>query len=255
MGNLSAAGNPAFKDIIRSQVAAFGKHTPYHSLELLDGQIITGIIPVADLKARLDSFPVPEDLHGLRILDIGAASGWNSFEMERRGADVVAVDCVEYEEFRIVHQLRNSKVDYRILDVDEITVEELGLFDIVLFFGVLYHLRHPLLALEKVCSLTRNIAFIESYVVDMQPSKGECYLEFYEIDELGGQIDNWCGPTTECLMAMTRSAGFCRVEWKYLCDRRGGLIAHRTWGITPSDGADSPFLSSAVTQKRPLMVT
>ena len=92
MGIESAARNPEFQRLIRLQTEAFAKNTPYHSLELLDGTIIPGIIPVPNLQARLAAYPLPQDLRGRRVLDIGAASGWNSFECERRGADVVAID-------------------------------------------------------------------------------------------------------------------------------------------------------------------
>ena len=75
----------------------------------------------------------------------------------------------------------------------------------------------------------------------MSRTPTRCYLEFYETDELGGQIDNWCGPTTQCLMAMARSAGFPRVELKYVDSRRGGLVAHRRWEpVEPGSGTAPP---------------
>jgi len=250
LGIDSAAGNPEFQRLIRLQTEAFARNTPYHSLELLDGTVIHGIIPVANLKARLDSYPLPEDLRGKRVLDIGAASGWNSFECERRGAEVVAVDCVEYEELTTVRRLRDSKLEYVVADIEEVTPERFGHFDYVLFFGVLYHLRHPLLGLEKVCSVTRGVAFIESFVIDAEPSPERCYMDFYETDELGGQVDNWCGPTAQCLVSMVRAAGFPRVDFQYVVDRRGGLVAHRRWEpVTPQPGATPPFLRSAINNR------
>jgi SAM-dependent methyltransferase len=250
LGIESAAHNPEFQRLIRLQTEAFARNTPYHSLELLDGTVIPGIIPVANLRARLHAWPLPDDLRGRRVLDIGAASGWNSFECERRGAEVVAVDCVEYEELTAVKRLRESKVEYVLAEVEEITPERFGLFDYVLFFGVLYHLRHPLLGLENVCAVTRGLAFIESYVIDDRPDPERCYLEFYETGELGGQIDNWCGPTLSCLMAMTRSAGFPRAEFLYADSRRGGVLAHRIWEtFDPTPGARPPFLCSAVNNR------
>lgn len=246
----SAARNPEFQRLIRLQTEAFARSTPYHSLELNDGTVIPGLIPVPLLKARLDRYPLPADLRGRRVLDIGAASGWNSFECERRGAEVVAIDCVEYEELPAVKKLRGSKLEYAVIDIEELTPERFGLFDYVLFFGVFYHLRHPLLGLENVCAVTRGEAFIESYVIDDAPDPSRCYMEFYETDELGGQIDNWCGPTTQCLMAMTRSAGFPRVEFLYTDTRRGGLVARRRWAApaSPATGA-APFLCSAVNNR------
>ena len=215
MGIDSVAGNPEFQRLIRLQTQAFARKTPYHSLELLDGTVIPGLIPIPNLKARLDAYPLPEDLRGQRVLDIGAASGWNSFECERRGAEVVAVDCVEYEELTAVKRLR-----------------------------------HPLLGLENVCAVTRGVAFIESFVIDSEPSADRCFIEFYETDELGGQIDNWCGPTTQCLISMVRAAGFPRVDFKYAADRRGGLVAHRRWEpVAAAPGTQPPFLYSAVNNR------
>ena len=136
------------------------------------------------------------------------------------------------------------------IDIEELTPERFGFFDYVLFFGVLYHLRHPLLALENVCAVTRGVAFIESYVIDDKPDPARCSLEFYETDELGGQIDNWCGPTTQCLMAMARSAGFPRVDLLYVDARRGGLVASPSLGaIAPQPERAPPFLCSAVNNR------
>ena len=245
-----AARNPEFERLIRLQTEAFARNTPYHSLELNDGTVIQGIIPVANLRARLDQWPLPADLTGKRVLDIGAASGWNSFECERRGADVVAVDCVEYEELQFVRKVNQSRLEYAVIEIEELTPERFGFFDYVLFFGVLYHLRHPLLALENVCSVARDTAFIESFVVDETPSVDRCYIEFYETDELGGQIDNWCGPTTQALLAMTRSAGFPRAELRYVDQRRGGVLAHRKWEpVAALPGSQAPFLCSAVNNR------
>ncbi len=246
----SAARNPEFQRLIRLQTEAFARNTPYHSLELNDGTVIPGLISVDLLKARLNRYPLPRDLRGQRVLDIGAASGWNSFECERRGAEVVAIDCVEYDELVAVKRLRESKVEYAVVDMEELTPERFGTFDYVLFFGVFYHLRHPLLGLEGVCSVTRGVAFVESYVIDDAPDASRCFMEFYETDELGGQIDNWCGPTTQCLLAMTRAAGFPRAEFLYTDMRRGGLIAHRRWeAIQPVPGRAAPFLCSAVNNR------
>ncbi len=247
----SLSQNPEFRDRTQQQVEQLSKRGCYHSLELADGTVIPGLIGIDALKARIRSFPIPEDLRGKRVLDVGAASGWNSFEMERRGADVVAVDCVEFEEFHMARQLLGSQVDYRILDVDELTPQLLGRFDYVLFFGVLYHLRHPLMGLERVCALTREAAFVESFVTDTDPDPSpSCTLEFYETDELGGQIDNWCGPNTNCLMALCRSAGFARVVFEHKMDRRAGVTCYRKFEAQPGEpAADPPRIHAAVNNR------
>src|ERR1051325_1634137 len=112
----------------------------WHSFELPDGSEIRGVSELAAQKMRIAQFPIPGDLTGKRVLDIGAWDGWFSFEMERRGADVVAVDSAEHTQFRVARDLLGSKVEYRIGDICRLSSQNFGRFDIVLFFGVLYHL-------------------------------------------------------------------------------------------------------------------
>src|SRR5580692_6768105 len=161
-----------------------GKLGWYHSLELPDGRVIPGIISIEQLRTRIARYPIPEDLRGKRVLDIGAWDGWFSFEMERRGASVVAVDSARQEKFFEAKKLLNSKVEYIVEDVCHLSPRDIGYFDIVLFFGVLYHLKHPLLALERVCELSTDLACIESLVIDDPPTPDAIpLLEFYENSE------------------------------------------------------------------------
>lgn len=249
------SNHPLAKSITQDQLERIEKGAWYHSIELPGGRVIPGIIPVEALRARVDAFDIPQDLRGKRVLDVGAATGWCSFEMERRGAEVVAVDCVEYDDFRVAHKLLGSKVDYRLLDIDEFTPEALGAFDIILFFGVLYHLRHPLLGLEKILMLARDLVLVESFTCDGHLPEAErnangCYMEFYETDELGGQIDNWAGPTVNCLGALCRAAGFVRVELKSVQQHRAGYVCHRKWEDPPAEAAKAaPVIGSAVNNR------
>ena len=244
-----AAGNPTFQELVQQQVALLSTKGWYHSIELPDGQVVQGMIGIDALKSRLDAFPIPRDLTGKRVLDVGAWTGWCSFEMERRGAEVMAVDCVEFEEFRESHRMIGSRVDYRILDVEELTPERVGLFDYVLFFGVLYHLRNPLLGLEKICALTRDTALVETFVTD--DGSAPCVMEFYETNELGGQIDNWFGPSVVCAEALCRAAGFARVDREYVHpDRRAGFTCRRHWEPQPENPSEpAPVLYSAVNNR------
>src|SRR5258708_4834313 len=130
----------------------------WHSFELPDGRRIDGVCGLQVLKDRIGQFPIPADLRGARVLDIGAWDGWFSFEMERRGADVLAIDCWDNPRFHRMRAALNSRVEYRLMDVYELTPETVGRFDIVLFMGVLYHLKHPLLALERVCAIATDMA-------------------------------------------------------------------------------------------------
>jgi len=246
-----AARDREYREAVQRQVEKLLRSTPYHSLQLPDGTIIPGLIGMEALEQRVASFPIPTSLRGCRVLDVGAASGWNAFAMAARGARVTAVDCVEFEELGALKALIAPEIDYRILDVDELSPASVGTFDYVLFFGVLYHLRHPLLSLEKICALTNEMAFVESFVSDpVECMSDACSMEFYENDDLGGQIDNWYGPTAKCLMALCRSAGFVRVRLEYVANRRAGVTCHRRWEPEPeTPSSDAPWLFSAVNNR------
>ena len=225
----------------------------YHSFELPDGRKIEGIIPLDALRNRWARFPMPADLRGKRVLDTGAWDGWFSFEAERRGAAVTAIDCVEVPHFLEIHQTLGSRVDYRILDFYELAGAGLGTFDYVLFLGILYHLKHPLLALEMVCEMTTDTAMVESFVTDADTWRehvGEVpSMEFYETDELGNQLDNWIGPSVSCLLAMCRAAGFARVELMYAAGFQAGAICYRKWEqVTDPSQAAPDFAAVANTR-------
>lgn len=220
----------------------------YHSFELPDGSVIPGVISLEEERARLARFGLPADLTGRTLLDIGAWDGWFSFETERRGARVTAVDCVEIANFLKLHKRLGSRAEYRILDVYELPDAGLGQFDYVLFLGVLYHLKHPLLALEIVCALTRETAVIESFAIDA-PTWTEYpdripWMEFYETDELGGLLDNWNGPSVSCIVSMARAAGFARVEVVRAAGTLATVVCHRRWLPVPEDAATAPRLLS-----------
>jgi len=223
----------------------------YHSFELPDGTLIDGVNPLGRLRERFARFPVPGDLSGKRVLDIGAWDGWFSFEAERRGAEVTAVDCCEAPHFVELHGQLSSKVDYRILEIYELTEAGLGKFDIVFLLGVLYHLRHPLLALEIVCGLTTDIAIVESFVTDGDTWRDHTEdiptLEFYEGYELANQYDNWVGPSVACLLAMCRAAGFARVELLHTESYNASVACYRRWEPPPAAAASAPPQTILVT--------
>ncbi|MEO8126368.1 MAG: DUF1698 domain-containing protein [Bryobacteraceae bacterium] len=217
----------------------------WHSFDLPNGECIEGVNTTDGLKKRLSQFPISEDLTGKRVLDIGAWDGWFTFEMERRGADVVAVDCWDNPRFRSMQKLLQSRADYRILDMYELTPDRIGYFDIVLFMGVLYHLKHPLLALERVCALTRDLAVVDSFVLREQDLPGVDLgrvpvMAFYENEEFGGNTDNWVAPSVACLMAFCRTAGFARVELRGVLDYGACVACHRTWSGPPDAPSPAP---------------
>jgi tRNA (mo5U34)-methyltransferase len=133
--------------------------------ELFQGIWTPGRNPVVDLLAYAQ---IPCDLTGKRVLDIGAWNGGFTYECERRGASVVAYDVVDPEltGFNRIKTLIGSRADYVVGSVYDLHRHELGRFDIVLFFGVLYHLRYPLLALDQLRGVDCQTVLVESFVID-----------------------------------------------------------------------------------------
>jgi len=224
----------------------------FHSFRLPDGTFYDGYLSVEELQRRISLMPIAQDLSGRRVLDIGAWDGWYSFETERRGAEVVAVDCISVKNFRKIHTALKSKVDYRVADVHDLSPEQAGRFDVVLFLSVLYHLKHPLLALERVCALSTDLVVLSSFTISDYGQPLEVLLDeiprldFYETDELGGQLDNWFGPNLACLMALCRAAGFARVELIEISGPSATVACYRKW-LPPPPRAEAPVrLLSAI---------
>lgn len=208
----------------------------WHSFELPDGTAIVGVNSLDAQKTRIARFPIPVDLTGKRVLDIGAWDGWFTFEMERRGAEVVAIDRWDNPRFREMHAALGSRADYRQMNVYDLSPGKLGRFDIVLFLGVLYHLKHPLLALERVCSVTKDFAAFESFALTERFLPGvqvEQYplMQFFERDDFGGQFDNWFAATPKCLVGMCRTAGFARAELIEVHDYGAAVVCYRRWDV------------------------
>jgi tRNA (mo5U34)-methyltransferase len=183
---------------------------------------------------------LPEDLTGRSVLDIGCNAGFYSLEMKRRGAErVVSID----SDGRYLRQAAlAAEVTGLSLELREMSVYDIaGLhqrFDLVLFMGVLYHLRHPLLALDLirthvvedmlVCqSLQRGSATVASVAEDypfeetaLFNDPGAPRMQFIE-HRFAGDPTNWWIPNRSCTEAMLRSAGF-RIEGRrgadiYIC--------------------------------------
>ena len=90
-----------------------GKRGWWHSFELPDGTLIQGVCDLPGLKNRIRQFPIHEDLRGRRVLDIGTWDGWFSFEMERRGAEVLAIDNWDNPRFHQARAMLHSRVEYQ----------------------------------------------------------------------------------------------------------------------------------------------
>lgn len=160
---------------------------------------------VYEPQGKFDIMDFPKDMSRLQVLDVGCADGWYSFECERRGAEVVAIDR-SVRGFALAKEILSSNVEHRVGDFMEIKEERT--FDIIIFLGILYHLRHPLLALEKIRKLCRGVVYVESEISVTQNKMGEPWMKFYSGAELLADGSNWWVPNIECLQAMIKVSGF-----------------------------------------------
>src|SRR5215813_14120695 len=148
------------------QREAFNSSGWWHSVDLGGGVITPGVHKIEELRDNYARFDLPDDLKGKRVLDIGAWDGFYTFEAERHGAEVVAVDVWRPETFFEAKRALNSRARHLEMSVYELNRDRLGSFDVVFFMGVLYHLKHPLLGLERVSEMTNDFAVIETHAVD-----------------------------------------------------------------------------------------
>jgi tRNA (mo5U34)-methyltransferase len=179
------------------------------------------------VKYRRFADALPEDLSGKTVLDIGCNGGFYSIQMKRRGADrVVGIDHDEryLEQARFAAQMAGVKLELRQLSVYDVA-ELREKFDVVLFMGVFYHLRYPLLALDLIwehCAkellifqtMQRGSAAVEPLQADYPFAEEDVFarpdfpcLYFIE-NSYSGDPTNWWIPNRACTEALLRSAGF-----------------------------------------------
>jgi tRNA (mo5U34)-methyltransferase len=214
-------------DDIRRQAAALGPW--FHNIDL--GGVMTapehflGDYPA--VKWRRFAHALPSDLSGRSVLDIGCNGGFYAIEMKRRGAArVLGIDHDEdyLRQARFAAETVGLDIEFAQFSVYDVAALE-ERFDIVLFLGVLYHLRHPLLALDLirehvvrdlfVCQsmqrgdpaeepLEGDYPFWETGVFERRSFPRLAFVE----RSYAGDCTNWWIPNRACTAAMLRSAGF-----------------------------------------------
>jgi tRNA (mo5U34)-methyltransferase len=215
------------KDEIRQRVDALGPW--FHNLDLngvpTAPSHFLGDYP--NVKWRRFSSVIPESLKGKSVLDIGCNAGFYAMEMKRRGAErVLGLDTDdEYlEQAKFAADVNGLKIEFRKLSTYD--VGQLGeRFDLVIFMGVFYHLRHPLLALDLIHEhVARDLLLFQSmqrgdshvdrleknydfWTTEPFDSPGYPKLHFIE-HRYADDPTNWWVPNRACVEAMLRSSGF-----------------------------------------------
>jgi tRNA (mo5U34)-methyltransferase len=201
----------------------------FHNLHLPDGTQTAPDHPLGDFPAFkwAELAPaLPADLTGCRALEIGCNAGFYTFELAKRGADVLAIDHDEH----YLRQARWAAEQYGL--TERIELKQLGVyelahldetFDLVLFMGVLYHLRYPLLALDIVAERVAGTLVLQTLTMpgdDVLATPGDLpigerarlrtpgwpAMAFVE-HSLAGDPTNWWAPDAACVEAMVRTTG------------------------------------------------
>lgn len=190
---------------------------------------------------------LPASLRGAAVLDIGCNAGFFSMQLKLRGAGrVVGVESVEdfVRQAELCRRIWNLDIEYRRMDAHQIdTLQER--FDLVIFAGILYHLKNPLHVLEAVGRVCQDALVIETEIIPEDPrnciyvrqgpyqnlqltacQKG--FMKFIESNELNSDDSNWWVPDTECVLGMLRVAGFKYFSPPvYLIEGRMMLVASK----------------------------
>jgi tRNA (mo5U34)-methyltransferase len=248
----SRQGDASPNEDLAAQVAALGYW--YHKINLPGATVTPGWAPIDPAAYR-----VPQDLTGKRVLDVGAWGGYWTFEALKRGArEVVAID--DFSDFLSRLETRASwetfvlcrdafgyggaQCQHHDISVYDVSETRFGRFDYVFCFGLLYHLRHPLLALDRLAALCDEAIFVESAILDdYSPYRGgighgyaggQMVMEFYPDSQYGNNTTNYWVPTLHCLGQMVGSAGFAHVDGGKLIEKpdsvphcRGIIVGQR----------------------------
>jgi len=238
------------KKAAKKQALVEGVPFWWHSIDLGNGVVTPGRKGAEQLQGELANMKLP-NLRGKTVLDIGAWDGYFTFAAERLGAAVTALDYYEWStdtdaKMRYWQQCRDSGVEpkpYRqvpglwvpdtlpgkggfnvakaalgskaseiVADFTTVDLDQVGLFDVVFFLGVLYHLREPLQALERLARVTREVAIIETAALATPEFSAErCIFEFFPGAELNGDPTNWWTPNLAGLVGACQAAGFSRM--------------------------------------------
>lgn len=209
-------------------------------------QVVPGVYTPGgnDVEELMGWANVPARLDGKRVLDIGPWNGCFALECERRGAaEVVALGPEQPEHtgfLKLRDFLGSRRVEYRVGTIYDLQPDKLGYFDVVICFGVIYHLRHPLLGFDMMRRVATSDLYLESkaldrdvrhrgnglVLADLNPVLSEIPLmEFFQKDELNGDASNWFAPNQAAVAAFLESSGFAPV---HIALHRDRVAAHAT---------------------------
>ena len=223
----------------------------FHRIEVIDGLVTPGVVPPAPevhrTKEYMDGLGFGPRLAGIRVLDVGTYDGPMAFELAQRGAEVVAVDIKNASEtgFSALREISGIYLRHVQADVDHINEYFEAEFDIVLFLGVFYHLKNPVVAFENIArtlkpegllytegaSFHRHFEDLDGAPLPIKNLQGASEM-LDDLDAAGIPIslaypgtymrgNNWFLPNRSALKGWIRSAGL-NVDTMYAVDDAAG---------------------------------
>jgi tRNA (mo5U34)-methyltransferase len=177
----------------------------YHKFEIYPGIWTPGVY---DPSGILRELKLPDDMRGMRVLEIGPADGYFTKMLCARGAKVVAVDYAakDYYGFEVMERLAQVAYDFRHCNLFDIDPSSLGAFDVILCLGVLYHLPDPLRGLWILSNILAPKLILDTLVSTKYGD--ECVAEFIPDVSPNGDYTNFWAPTTKCCEMMLGDVGY-----------------------------------------------
>lgn len=210
------AAPPVIDEGLAAAVMALPWH---HQIDFGNGLLAPGNTKLPVLQAQARVYFGGGIVRGKTFLDVGCWDGFNSFEAARLGASrVLATDHFAWSSacwgdrrgFELARSQLAPSVEVMDIDIPDLTEERVGRFDVVLFAGVLYHLRHPFAVIERIASLASEWLIVETHLDATDVPRPA--MIFYPNAELANDPTNWWGPNAACVEAMLRDVGFDHVE-------------------------------------------
>jgi tRNA (mo5U34)-methyltransferase len=193
----------------------------FHSIDFGNGLIARGRKDLADLRLEKAAYFDGLDLNDQSVLDIGAWNGAISFDAKQRGARrVVASDKYAWahphyrgrETFELGRSLLGLDIEAAEVDLPDLSEKVVGLFNVVMFLGVFYHLYDAPTLTKKVGELATDLLILETHQDGL--GIGRPGMVYYPGDTLAGDPTNFWGPNPECVYEMLLELGFYRVFYQ-----------------------------------------
>lgn len=192
----------------------------FHQIDFGNGILSPGAIKASKIKRMEKAIFGPLGVAGKSVLDIGCWHGAYSIAATRLGAArVLATDHYVWNEgpgdrrsFELARSHLAPTVEDLDIPVEELSESRVGRFDIVLFLGVFYHLRHPFATLERITGLATEVFVVESRLT--QRFNPRRVMEFHPGTSLEGDPTNWWTPNRPCMEALLGDLGFTQIRFK-----------------------------------------